>query len=310
MNNDALAVKYRPQAFEEVIGQPDLVAALQGVVSRKSSHTFLFEGPSGCGKTTLARITAAALGCTEIKEEDAATNNGIEAMRLVTTALQYKPLNGGAKGIIIDETQALSKQAWQSLLKSLEEPPEWAYWFLCTTEFEKVPKAAVTRSAKFTVKPVRWETLSSDLLIPIADAEQMACPDEVIGVCARLAEGSPRQALVNLAVCADVTDPAIASSLLRATIDDEKVGIDLARALMKGVLWPELIKLVAALKDENPEGIRRVICAYCTTAVLGAKTKEAAIRPLSILDKFSTPFTSADGFALLVLALGKLVTGR
>lgn len=307
MTNDTLAVKYRPQALDQVIGQDNLVASLTTVIEKRSAHAFLFVGPSGCGKTTLARIAANMMGCAEIKEEDAATNNGIDAMRVITTALQYKPMGGGGKGILLDEVHMLSKQAWNSLLKSLEEPPDWACWFLCTTDADKVPKTVVTRCARFEVKPVKWDVLANDLLIPVANEEQMTCPDEVVHVCARLADGSPRQALVNLAMCADQTDPALAAALLRNVVDDEKVGIDLARALMKGAPWPELVKLIEALAEENPEGVRHVVRAYATKAVLGAKSPQQAQRPLAILSNFSTPFNTADGLSPLVLAVGRLV---
>jgi DNA polymerase-3 subunit gamma/tau len=310
--SDNLITKYRPQALEEIIGQEALVASLRGVIEKRSASAFLFIGPSGCGKTTLARIVAAMLGCTEVKEEDAATNTGIDAMRLITSALQYKPIGGGAKGILIDEAHMLSKGAWNSLLKNLEEPPDWAFWFICTTDADKVPKTVLTRCVRYEVKPVKWDVLANDLLIPIANAEQMQAPDPVVHVCARMAEGSPRQALANLAQCADILDPTEASRLLSKTVDDEKAGIDLARALMKGLNWTGAMQMVAALQEaeENPEGVRRVICAYAMKAATGAKDAAAAQKPLALLHAFSQPFATADGYAPLVLALGGLLARR
>ncbi len=307
MSNDALYLKYRPKTFAEIVGQPTLVASMQTVIEKRSAHSFLMVGPSGCGKTTIARIAAAELGCAEVIEVDAATNNGIDDMREVTNALRYKPMKGGAKALIIDEVHAASKQAFQSLLKSVEEPPDWAYWFLCTTDQDKVPKTIVTRCARFEVRTLDWETLSRDLLIPVADAEQMSCTDEVINVCARNAGGSPRQALVNLAMCANEVDTKAAAKLLLSMPDDDKAGIDLARVLVAGTTWKEVQPLLDKLRDENAEGVRHVVRAYVTTVLLSGKNPAKAPQLFAILQHFSVPFYSADGISPLVLAVGNLV---
>jgi DNA polymerase III gamma/tau subunit len=308
MTQESLILKYRPESLDEVVGQDEVVSALKQIIEKRSAHSFLFVGPSGCGKTTLARIAATMLGCAETREEDAATNNGIDAMRAITATLQYKPLRGGCKGLIIDEIQAASKAAFQSLLKSIEEPPEWAFWFLCTTDPDKIPKNIQTRCVRFELFPVKWQTLVSDILNPVADAEKMACSDETIGVCARLADGSPRQALVNLSLCADVADPEEAQRLLGTTISDSKEGVDLARALIKGAHWNHLMELVKKMEDQSAEGVRHVVLEYSKKVALGAQTVQQASRALAIMDAFSVPFHTAEGNAPLILAIGRLLT--
>ncbi len=130
---EPLHLKYRPKDFDEVVGQDAVVKSLQQAVKNNAGHTFLFTGLSGVGKTTLARITAATVGCvsSNLIEIDAATHTGVDDMRDVTFSLKYKPIGvGSVKVIIVDECHMLSKSAWNSLLKVLEEPPAWVYWML------------------------------------------------------------------------------------------------------------------------------------------------------------------------------------
>lgn len=307
--SESLYLKYRPEALAEVVGQDAVVRSLESMVAKKNQHAFLFVGPSGCGKTTLARCTAAAMGCrpSDIVEADAATNNGIDDVRLITESLQYKPMNGGIKAIVIDECHALSANAWKALLKSTEEPPNWAVWFLCTTDAAKVPKTIQTRFASLTVKPVSWQTILSDILQPVAQAEGYSTSDAVLGVCARMADGSPRQALVNLAACSDAADEKEAAQLLKAADDALEGPVVLARALVKGTDWENVVPIIASLKDENPESIRHVVRGYVTAILLGGKSGKGTGKLLAILDNFSTPFNGADGISPVLLAVGRLL---
>lgn len=304
--NETLITRYRPKTFEEVIGQPSAVRSLTKIVKDKTSRTFLFTGPAGTGKTTLARLVAEAMGCgaRDLQEIDGATYRGIDDMRAITAGLQYKPIGESAvKAIVIDECHALSKDAWQSLLKSLEDVPSWVVWLLCTTEPAKVPKAVVTRATHYPLKPVSTDDLL-DWLDPIAEKENI--DEEVAALCAKEAEGSPRQALANLAACASAKDLAEAKQLLRSAVESQEA-IMLVRALVKGASWKEVQKILSGLQEVNPESVRHIVRAYVSKVVLGAKNQDEAGYGIEILDAFSQPFNSSDGLAPLIVACGKVV---
>lgn len=302
-NNETLILKYRPKVLKDVIGQDSVVKSLSNVIKKDTSHTFLFVGPSGTGKTTLARIAADMLGCagSSVREIDAATFTGIDAVREITANLSYKPIGGGKRAIIADECHAFSKPAWQALLKNLEEPPSWLYWFLCTTDVAKVPENIRTRCTKYELKPVPLDDIQ-DLLEKISAAEKMTIDEKVMRLCAKEAFGSPRQSLVNLALCSEL-GLAEAKDVLKSASSSAEA-IELARLLNKQAGWGELQAVLKKMKDINPESVRHVVRAYMTNVVLGSDDPEGA---LAVLSEFSTPFNSSDGISPLVLACGRLL---
>jgi DNA polymerase-3 subunit gamma/tau len=155
MSFQSLYRKYRPQNFEEVVGQEHVVKALQGAIeSNAISHAYLFSGSRGTGKTSLARIFAKALGTVEddIYEIDAASHTSVENIKELNEAVFTLPFRSTYKIYILDEVHMLSKSAWNAFLKTLEEPPAHVIFILATTEIEKVPETILSRCQTFIFK--------------------------------------------------------------------------------------------------------------------------------------------------------------
>jgi DNA polymerase III gamma/tau subunit len=300
---------YRPQLFKEVIGQEAVVKALVELLRTDAAHTFLFTGPSGVGKTTLARLSAKFVRCApqDIVEIAAAVNTGVDAMREIQTAADYQPFGGESKAIILDEVQRLSKPAWESLLKALEEPSPHTYWFLCTTEPDKVPKTITTRAASFKLKPVA-DAAMRDLLADVCNREGIELAGDVDGMLISKAAGSPRQLLSDLAIVRGAKDKREAAELLSSAVESEPVR-ELCRLLTDGkASWQKAMAVVSnAVAQHEPEEIRILVCRYMAAVAINASSDRAAGHALMVLDYFRSPFFSAEGNAPLILAIGNVL---
>jgi DNA polymerase-3 subunit gamma/tau len=212
-----IARKWRPQTFDDVVGQDHVVRTLRNAISRgRIAHAYLFVGPRGTGKTSTARIFAKALNCTggpkadfdpadpacqsiaagthlDVIEIDGASNNGVDQVRDLRDTVQYSPAQGRYKIYIIDEVHMLSAAAFNALLKTLEEPPPHVKFVFATTDPQKVLPTIVSRCQRFDLKPIP-SPLVVERLKRIATAEGIEVTDAALGCVARMADGGMRDA--------------------------------------------------------------------------------------------------------------------
>jgi len=212
-----IARKWRPQTFDDVVGQDHVVRTLKNAISRnRIAHAYLFVGPRGTGKTSTARIFAKALNatggpkadfdvndpicqsiadgsCLDVIEIDGASNNGIEQVRELRDTVRYAPAQGQYKVYIIDEVHMLSNQAFNALLKTLEEPPPHVKFIFATTDVQKVLPTIISRCQRFDLKPIPSELIVQRLK-KIALAEKIKVSDPALASIARMADGGMRDA--------------------------------------------------------------------------------------------------------------------
>jgi DNA polymerase-3 subunit gamma/tau len=193
----ALYRKYRPSTFTEVLGQDHIVSVLQGQLKKSTpGHAYLFYGTRGLGKTSIARLFAADLGCNpeDIYEIDGASNRKIEHVRELRESVHSRPMNSPYKVYIIDEVHMLTKEAFNALLKTLEEPPAHVIFILATTELHKLPDTIISRCQLFTFKQPTLNILR-DLVVSVAQREGYILEPESADLIAMLGDGSFRDTL-------------------------------------------------------------------------------------------------------------------
>jgi len=311
-----LHILYRPKVLEEVIGQDHVIRSLQDL-GDKVPHAILLEGPSGVGKTTIARIIAGELLGIEhpqnIREVDAATYAKAEDARQLVTSLRNKPLNGGDLMVILDEVHALSSQAWQVLLKSLEEPPPHVYFVLCTTESGKVPKTIRTRCHAYALNELRRDDLF-ELVGWVNDEEfQGEVPEEVLSVCVQAAAGSARQAVVNLSKVSACDSSKEAAEILQEVEQGNAEVIELCRLLSnppsrdEDQYYKEACRILSGLKDNtSPESVRLVVLSYMSSILLSPKGARDARWLVAVLDAFKSPCAGSEKYSPILRAIGYL----
>ena len=216
-----LPVKYRPKTFDELVGQVHVTRTLQNALKRNQvGHAYLFAGPRGVGKTTAARILAKGLNCEkgvtpepcnacvacreinegkslDVVEIDGASNRGIDEIRELKERIAFAPVRGRRRVYIIDEVHMLTREAFNALLKTLEEPPYHVVFVLATTDPEKVPPTILSRTQRFDFRPLP-EFLIQERLAAVARQEGIKVEEGALALIARQAEGSLRDALALL----------------------------------------------------------------------------------------------------------------
>jgi DNA polymerase-3 subunit gamma/tau len=254
-----IARKYRPQSFADVVNQEHVKTTLENAIAQnRIAHGYIFSGQRGTGKTTVARILARCLNCVngptnqpcgvcasckeiaaggsvDVIEIDAASNRGINEMRELRENVRYQPARDRYKVFIIDEAHQITNEAFNALLKTIEEPPAWAVFMLCTTEAHKIPATIASRCQHFSFRSVEFEALVARIAW-ICGQEGIQADAEALSVLAQAGEGSVRDSLSALdqaiACCGETLQAAEVRALLGAFSLDA-LG-DVSQALVDG----------------------------------------------------------------------------
>ena len=288
-STEELPRKYRPTKFSDVVGQLQAVTLLQQAGREgRVPHYLLFTGPSGCGKTTLARIMKDKLRCSDLDwtELNTADFRGIDAVREIRDRVNLEPIGGKSRIWLVDECHALTKDAQNAFLKILEEPPARVYFFLCTTEPQKLLPTMVTRATEIKVCLLKLQEMR-ELVNRVAAAEALKLGDGVADAIVEAAQGSPRKALVLLGQVVGAEGEEDQLARVSAGVSSSQA-IDVARLLIKpNPSWSEVAKLLKECEDE-PETVRRVVLGYCKSVLLGGG--QLAKRAYQIILCFEKPF--------------------
>ncbi|MBO8415533.1 MAG: DNA polymerase III subunit gamma/tau [Proteobacteria bacterium] len=316
----ALARKYRPQTFEDVVGQRHVLSALANAIDTKRvHHAYLLTGTRGIGKTTIARIIAKSLECEQgesshpcgkclacegitngtfpdVIEIDAASQTKVDDTRQLLENTQYPPINGRYKIYIIDEVHMLSQSSFNALLKTLEEPPSYVKFILATTDPHKIPTTVISRCLQFQLKALTVEEIEQQI-VKITAAEGLQCESEGALLIARAAKGSMRDAL-------SLTDQAIAlgrGAVRREVVlsmlgtAGDNVIAEILQSLLPGseLKLADLLSRIASIAPNYKGLIDELTTAFHDLALyqfIGGSRLNVFSLPLNLLESFAPKF--------------------
>ena len=284
-------IDYRPKNFDEVIGNKSTIKSLKSLLSEsKPLHAYLLHGASGCGKTTIARIIANELECSpnDFLEINAGNNRGIDTARDIIKNVQYPPLSGKTKVILLDEAHQLTRDFSNALLKVLEDTPEHVYFIFCTTEPQKIITTIRNRCVMFEVNPLNEKQMNL-LLLTVVNEEKARVSIDASNKIVEKAEGCPRQALILLEQVIHLKPKAQLKAIKVFKTQEAEV-IDLCRGLMQKQMWIKTCVTLRGLfaKGEEPERIRQAVLGYLNSVLLNEPKGSA--RAYIVIEAFSEPF--------------------
>ncbi len=309
----SLYLKYRPQNFNSIVGQSHITTTLVNAIKRDAlTHAYLFCGPRGTGKTSLARIIAKSMNCTnrmdgvepcdecdnckailssrlvDLIEIDAASNRGIDEIRELREKILFAPTQGSVKVYIIDEVHMLTKEAFNALLKTLEEPPEHAFFILATTEAHKIPETIISRCQQFNFKRITQQDIV-ERLTTIGKEEEVHAEPDALELIAKLSAGGLRDA-IGLFEQMNMDGSVIYQEVIN------NLGITghmLIESFYKALLEKESLKAIEILNQVNSQG--QNLKQFCSELVsylreqmlLGIQEKQDVSSTVKFIDIFS-----------------------
>ncbi|MFM8251166.1 MAG: DNA polymerase III subunit gamma/tau [Planctomycetota bacterium] len=288
-----VARRYRPQGFSELVGQDQVATALSNAITtNRIGHAYLFTGARGVGKTSTARIFAKALNCeqgptpnpcnqcdsclsvatgddVDVIEIDGASNNGVDSIRELRSTIIHRPSRSRFKIYIIDEVHMVTTQAFNALLKTLEEPPEHAKFIFCTTDPDDLPITVLSRCQRFDFLPVEMDAIQ-ERLRSILEAEGRAADDDALRMLARRAAGSMRDSQSLLEQMLSATTERITSDDIHRLIGTARTGrlIDLGKKMLARDTLGTLAAVQAALQEGvDPGQLGEQLAGYLRDAM-------------------------------------------
>ena len=314
--------QYRPKGLGDIVGQEHITTTLQHALKNGTiSHAYLFTGPRGVGKTSVARILAHEINGLpytdesihlDIIEIDAASNRRIDEIRDLRSKVNIAPTSAKYKVYIIDEVHMLTREAFNALLKTLEEPPAHVVFILATTEAHKLPETIISRTQRFTFKPVSTEKVVAHLRT-IADKEKVKVDDEALKLIAEYGEGSFRDSISLL--------DQIRNQTSKVTADDVRATLGLApveaiEQLIKDLTAHDVLNIVETLNELQQQGFEAAMIA----TQLGGKLREQLLNNelgvsqaeslLLLKELIEIPLSSNPKIALELALLGTAFAGE
>ena len=309
----SLYQKYRPKDFSEIEGNESVIKILEQALTKENHpHVYLFTGPSGTGKTSLVRIMANKLGAGEldIREINSASNRGIDTAREIQQQMRLHPVSGNVIVFIIDEFHKVTSDFSNAMLKPFEDTPSHVYFFLCTTDPQKVIKAIKTRCTEIKLDLLPPEKLVK-VVRRVSKLEGFDLSKVITSLIAEKAEGCPRKALVILEGVSNLpTEEEQQNYINSGAFDEEDVEIiDLCRKLLDfKSKWKDIAPIVKQLntngKMDDSEKVRYAVLGYMNAVLLNGSSHERAILAL---ESFSEPTYNNGKFGITLACVRTVI---